>query len=318
MNSAPYQMSWFAMGTEWQLTLADDRPEAYLRSVAEEVEAEVERIEQLLSFYRDDSDLAAMNATASLGPVRVDPRLFEILRRAQELWSATGGAFDPTIGPLLRAWGFVGNSGSMPSAREIESARSIVGMQHVSLDSEVLTVHFERPGVELEFGAIGKGFAIERAVELLRDEFGIKSALFHGGTSTIYALGAPPNASAWTVAVQRPYAPARDAAINMSLCNRAVSVSAPHGKWFQQDGRRYGHVLDPRTGYPAAGSVLAVVATESATESDALSTALLVLGEPGIAPIRALRPDCFALVGSHEENDALHIVQEGPANSVVS
>lgn len=303
--------SWFAMGTQWQLKIYSDRDAAHLLAVAEEVGGEVERLEQLLSFYRDDSDLVQLNATASLGTVRVDPRLFDILKRARDLWSSTGGAFDPTIGPLLRAWGFVGNSGSMPSAREIESARSIVGMQHVALDEEALEVHYERPGIELEFGAIGKGYAIERAVELLREEFGIESALIHGGTSTIFALGVQPDGSDWKVAVQRPNAAPGETVLNLPLRDRAVSVSAPHGKWFQQDGKRYGHVLDPRTGYPAAGSVLAVVATGSATESDALSTALLVLGEPGIQLIRNLRPDCFALVGSHEEHGVLHIAQDG-------
>jgi thiamine biosynthesis lipoprotein len=311
-KGARFQMSWFAMGTEWQLAIADDRPEAYLRSVAEEVEAEVERVEQLLSFYRDDSDLTVLNTTAALGPARVDPRMFELLLRAQEVWSTTGGAFDPTIGPLLRAWGFVGNSGSMPDVRELDAAREIVGMQHVALNRDDLTVQYYRAGVELEFGAIGKGYAIDRAVELMRDEFEIRSALIHGGASTIYAIGSPPEEPAWHVAVQRPYAAAGDSVISVPLRDRAVSVSAPHGKWFEQDGKRYGHVLDPRTGYPAAGSVLAVVVTESATESDALSTALLVLGEPGIPTIRAFRPNSFVLIGSHEENDELNFVQIGP------
>src|SRR5689334_14036913 len=118
-----YRLTWFAMGTEWQLTLHADRPEAYLRSVAEAVEEEVERVEELLSFYRESSDLSELNAIAALGPVSVDPRLFGLLERAVKLNAVTLGGFDPTIGPLLRCWGFVGNTGAMPTAREIESAR---------------------------------------------------------------------------------------------------------------------------------------------------------------------------------------------------
>jgi len=304
-NPDLYIYAWFAMGTLWELRTAAERPEAALRSVGEAVEAEVERIEELLSFYRETSDLRALNATAALGPVRVDPRLFALLQRAHDLCEATGGAFDPTIGPLLRCWGFVGSSGAMPSGREIEAARAVVGMCHVHLNADEQAVRFDRPGVELEFGAIGKGYAIERAVELLREEFEIHSALLHGGTSTIYALGAPPGEEAWPVAVRRPYGGEDDTITTIPLRDRALSVSAPHNKSFEHGGRRYGHVLDPRTGSPQAGSVVAAVATESATESDALSTALLVLGAPGIPLIRAIRPTAMALVGTYEGAELL-------------
>ena len=199
----------------------------------------------------------------------------------------------------------------MPSAAAIEKCRSVVGFDHVQLDGESHSVHFDREGVELEFGAIGKGYAIDRAVSMLRDEYEIENAFIHGGGSTIYGLGCPPDQDAWSVAIQRPEGAEGDSVITVPLCNRAVSVSAPHGKWFKQDGKRYGHVLDPRSAYPAAGSVLAVVAADSATESDALSTALLVLGEEGIPIVRAVAPEAFVLVGTHEVEGGLCIVKEG-------
>ncbi len=310
-----FQTTWFAMGTEWQLQIYSKQPEVALRSIAEAVVDEVERVEQQLSFYRETSDIREINAVAGLGPTPVDPRIFHLLEQIQILSQTTSGAFDPTIGPLLRAWGFVGNSGAMPGAREIAAARTVVGMEHVVLDPDTHSVRFDRVGVELEFGAVGKGYAIDRAVELLRDEYEIESALLHGGTSTIYGLGAPPGAGAWNVAIQRPYASTGDTVLTLPLRDRAVSVSAPHGKWFEQNGRKYGHVLDPRSGYPVSGSILAVVATNYAAESDALSTALLVLGEPGMATVRALRPDAFVLVGTHEESDVLHLLQDGPLAS---
>lgn len=312
MREEPFSASWFAMGTEWRLQMFADRSEIHLHAVAEAIIAEVERVEQLLSFYRDSSDLRELNALASIEPVRVDPRVYGLLDQVFMLSAATGGAFDPTIGPLLRCWGFIGSTGAMPSVREIEAARGVVGLHHIVLDADARTVRFDREGVELEFGAIGKGYAIERAVALLREEFEIESALLHGGTSTIYGLGAPPNADSWSIGIQRPSAQAGESVMTIPLRDRAVSVSAPHGKWFEQNGKRYGHVLDPRTGYPTAGSMLAVVATDSATESDALSTALLVLGEPGIPTIRGIRPDAFVLVASHEVGGGLHLVQEGP------
>ena len=142
-----FQLSWFAMGTEWQLTLHSDRSEAYLRSVAEAVEQEVESVEQLLSFYRESSDLSELNAAGATGAVPVDPRLFRLLERSHELNAATDGGFDPTIGPLLRSWGFVGSSGSMPSPGELERARAVVGMSHVELDPAANTVRYNRDGV---------------------------------------------------------------------------------------------------------------------------------------------------------------------------
>jgi thiamine biosynthesis lipoprotein len=305
-----YHSAWYAMGTRWELKMYSPQPETYLQSVSEALLEEVERLEEMLSFYRDSSDLTDLNARAAWEDVPVDPRFFTFLQQAAELHRATGGAFDPTIGPLLRCWGFVGSSGAMPTARALEEARAVVGMQHVHLDAGNYTVHYDREGVLLEFGAIGKGYAIERAVELLR-EYEIESALLHGGTSTIYGLGSPPEEDAWNIAIQRPYAPEAESLATIPLHNRALSVSAPHGKWFEQNGRRYGHVLDPHTGYPAAGSVLAAVVTESATESDALSTALLTLGEAGIPLLRAYRPDAFFLLATHEESGELHLIQEG-------
>ena len=305
-----YHNLWFAMGTEWQLQLFSSQPRTDLRAVAEAVVEEVERVEQQLSFYRPTSDLRSLNAGAAIRPTPVDPRLFRLLETTKRISNATEGAFDPTIGPLLRCWGFVGSSGAMPRTDEIERCRSIAGLNHVTLDAQSFLVSFDCVGVELEFGAIGKGYAIDRAVDILRDEQEISSALLHGGGSTFYGLGAPPGANAWHIAIQRPNALHGESAHAVSLRDRAVSVSAPHGKWFEHEGKRYGHVLDPRTGCPAAGSVLAAVATSSATESDALSTALLVLGEPGIDRIREYCPDAFLLLQTHERADVIHTDQD--------
>ena len=303
------------MGTEWQLELHSTQSPVSLRSIAEAVVEEVERVEQQLSFYRETSDLRSLNATAAYEDTAVDPRLFSLLGRVQTLSRATGGAIDPTVGPLLRCWGFVGGSGSMPIAEEIEAARRVVGMEHVILTPGQNTVRFDREGIELEFGAVGKGYAIERAVDMLRDEYEIESALLHGGTSTIYGLGAPPGEDAWNVAIRRPNSATGETVLTLPLRDRAVSVSAPHGKWFEQEGNRYGHVLDPRTGNPAVGSVIAVVATATAMESDALSTALLVMGETGMATVRALRQDAFVLVGIWEESGELRVAQDGPLSA---
>ncbi len=298
------------MGTRFELVLYGER-ESYLRTAGEEALDEIARLEAQLSLYRPDSDISDLNARAAYEAVPVDPRLFALLALAQRLSEETGGAFDMTVAPLMRCWGFVGGSGRMPSEAEITAARECVGMQHVRLDPTRYTVRFDRAGVSLDLGAIGKGYAIERAVGLLRDN-GITSALLHGGTSTVYGLGVPPDAAAWMVAIQRPFATeAGDHVMQVPLRDRVLSVSAPHGKWFEAAGRRYGHVLDPRTGYPTSRAQLAALILDSATESDALSTALLTLGAEGLPAITANRSEAFALVAVENEDGRLQIFTQG-------
>jgi len=185
----------------------------------------------------------------------------------------------------------MGGSGRLPSAEELAQARAMVGMDLVHLDPENFTVEFAREGVMLDLGAIGKGYAIERAAEILR-EAGVTSALLHGGTSTVYALGHPSDAEYWKVAVEDPPASVTATSVPLPpvlLKDEAMSVSAIWGRSFQKEGQLFGHVLDPRTGNPVAKAILAAVILPSATETDALSTALLTLGGEGHDNIAKLR-----------------------------
>jgi thiamine biosynthesis lipoprotein len=301
-----------AMATEFELLVYGDR-ESYLQSVTEAVFEEISRLEAQLSFYRPTSDISDLNRRAPFGAVTVEPRLFQLLEKAKKWCEATGGAFDPTVAPLMRCWGFVGASGSLPTEAAIDEARKVVGIHHLQLDARAYTVEFDVEGVQLDLGAIGKGYAVECAVELLR-EYEITAALLHGGTSTVYALGHPPDADAWTIAVQRPFETTAGSHLTeFHLRDEALSISAPHGKWFASEGRRYGHVIDPRTGAPAGRALLAALATASATDSDALSTALLTLGAEGLPLIGSLLPDARALVATvplsdiDENPTALHL-----------
>jgi FAD:protein FMN transferase len=318
----PITLARHAMATRFEIVLHGDNPVA-LRAAGEEALDEIERLEAQLSLFRPSSEIAHLNARAAQGPVRVTPALFALLEHAQRLHQESGGAFDITIAPLVRCWGFMGGSGHLPQPGELEEARACVGMPLVHLDPGDFTVRFARPGVMLDLGAIGKGYAIERAAEVLR-EAGVTSALLHGGTSSVQALGHPPDAESWKIAIERPRArdgwrvvsdeeafaawpsplvtrhsppvTSRGLLTTVPLCDEAMSVSAVWGKYFQAEGRTYGHVLDPRTGQPATGTALAAVVLPSATETDALSTALLTLGPPGHEAIASLRPGMRTLL----------------------
>src|SRR5438874_3251090 len=191
-----------AMATRFEIVLHGER-EAALRAAGEEVLNEIERLEAQLSLYRPSSEIAQVNARAAHEPVRVSPRVFSLLEQARRLSLETDGAFDITIAPLVKCWGLMGDPGHLPTEQEIEEARSRVGMRLVELNENDCTVHFAREGVMLDLGAIGKGYALEQAVELLREE-GISSALIHGGTSSIYGLGHPADAQAWSIAIHHP------------------------------------------------------------------------------------------------------------------
>ena len=291
------------MATRFEIVLHGGNPVA-LRAAGEEALNEIDRLEAQLSLYRNTSEISHLNAHAAREPVRVTPGLFALLQQAQKLHGETAGAFDITIGPLVRCWGFMGGSGHSPDPDELAEARARVGMHLVQLNRQDCTVAFTREGVMLDLGAIGKGYAIERAAQLLR-ESGLTSALLHGGTSTVYALGHPPDAECWKVAVENPRSEQPDGGsatlATMPLKDEAMSVSSVFGKAFQEEGKTLGHVLDPRTGQPVKGAILAAVVLPSATETDALSTALLTLGAAGHENIANLRTGMRTLLFSESD-----------------
>jgi thiamine biosynthesis lipoprotein len=309
-----------AMNTRFEFVLQGER-EAALRGAGEEALDEITRLETQLSLYRRDSELNQINARAVHEPVRVSPPLFRLLARAKEIWAATDGAFDLTIAPLMRTWKFIRDTGALPEAAELEAARACVGMNFVELNEAGSTVRFARPGVVLDPGAIGKGWALERAAVLLR-EAGVTDALLHGGTSTVLALGTDAQGQPWRIAIEHPStmlaAPkAKEDAVQLQiqsvsdcsttqpghsllaiipLRDEALSVSAVWGKAFTAGGRLFGHVMDPRKGEPTNAAVLAAVAHPSATDTDALSTALLTLGADGVQKIAAFDARARSLV----------------------
>lgn len=290
LPSAPALLALEAMGTRFELLLGPGEP-VRLRAVGEEALAEIASLDRQLSAYRPSSDVSWINGQASRTPVKVEPRLFALLERCQALSSLTEGAFDITVGPLMRAWGFVNGAGRLPDRTARRRAESSVGWKHLHLDSRAGTVRFGRRDMRIDLGAVGKGYAVDAAIAILRGH-GITSALLHGGTSSVHALGVPPDYPAWHVAWTPPAGVER----TFDLRDSALSVSAPHGKSFDIEGRVYGHVMDPRAGAPTTAARAVAVQGTASLECDALSTALLVLGEGWLPEFRRRFPHFEAAV----------------------
>ncbi|MCH8811507.1 MAG: FAD:protein FMN transferase, partial [Gemmatimonadetes bacterium] len=273
----PITLATHAMGTRFELVLAGDDPHR-LRAVGESALREVTECHQRFNLFDPGSWLNTINRRAADGPVALDGLTFGLLDLCKRVHDDSCGAFDITVAPLMHAWGFHTANGSANRAA-IRKARNHVGMRHVQLERETKTVRFTRPGVALDLGAVAKGFAIDLAIELLR-EHGITCALLHGGTSTAAAIGSPPGEDGWRVRVRRGIDDQScDRDITVLLKDSALSVSAPHGRVIESDGETLGHVLDPRTAGPAPCGAFAAAVGKSACLTDAWSTALLVLGE---------------------------------------
>jgi thiamine biosynthesis lipoprotein len=221
--------------------------------------------------------------------------LFELLTQCAALHAATGGAFDVTCTPLSRCWGFLQREGRVPEPAAIAAARAAVGMGHVRLDAGARTIRFAKAGVELNLGAIGKGFALDRMGVVLRAN-GSARALLSAGRSSVLALGG--RGRGWPVDL-RPRLASRRVG-RLWLRNAAVGTSGAGEQFVEVDGHRYGHVLDPRTGHPAEGVLGASVITKDAATADALSTAFLI-GGPALA-----RDYCAA----HEDTLAILVLDD--------
>ena len=259
----------------------------------------VDEIESRITIYRDTSELARINAAARPEgwPSRgqpfewqpVAPDLFELLLHARDLHERTAGGFDIAAGALVRTWGFLERQGRTPSPEQLAAARQSAGMRWVEFDRQGTRLRFTRPGVELNLGAIGKGWAIDRVIDRLR-QAGAASVLVHGGSSSVKAIGIQgpdvPGRSGWRVGLRPPLRPGRRLA-TITLENQALGTSGSGTQFFVDRGRKLGHILDPRSGVPAEGVLSATVVTPSAADADALATALYVLGPAGMERIVA-------------------------------
>jgi len=287
-----YEAAHQAMGTEFTLVAYGDDPQ-YLTAVGNEVFDEIDRLEGQMSIYKPKSELSVINRTAASRSVCAEPKLFELLVNAVDHSQSTGGAFDVTAGPLMKAWGFFRGKGRVPSNSEIAQVLRRVGSRHVHLNRAERTIRFDMEGLELDLGAIGKGYAVDRAVDIVR-RYGVTRALVSSGTSSLYALGAPPGARGWSISLRNPYSSEKAANI-VYLRNCSLSTSGNYEKFFKLGTNTYAHVIDPSTGKPVENMLAAIVLAPSACDADALSTAFYVMGVERTREYLATHRDLMAL-----------------------
>jgi FAD:protein FMN transferase len=236
----------------------------------------IDELEAQMTVYRAASEVLDINRLAAEQPVHVEERLFGLLERAIELSRETAGAFDITSTPLSEIWGFSRRQGRLPSEGEIEAAKRRVGYEQIVLDPSKRTIAFTRPGVAINLNSIGKGYALDRVAELLV-ESGLERFLLHGGNSSVLGRSGPEDQPAWRIGVRNPLRPTERLG-ELLVADRAVSTSGSGTQFFHHRGKRYGHLLDPRTGYPAEGVFSATVLAPRGADADALATAFYILG----------------------------------------
>ncbi|MCC9609468.1 FAD:protein FMN transferase [Blastopirellula sp. JC732] len=262
----------------------------------------IDEYEQQLSIYRTDSEATKLNAAADYAPIAIEEGFFHLLLQAKEIYAETDGAFDVTAGPLAKIWGFYQRKGRVPSEEELAEALAKVGSQYLTLNADDHSVFFEKPEMEINLGGIGKGYALDRVADFLIDK-GITNFLFHGGTSSVLARGSRlrgDGAVGWRIGVPHPYLPGKRIG-EVVLNDEALGTSGAAHQTFVEGGRRYGHVLDPRTGRPAEGVLSTTIVAPTATMSDALSTACFVMGPDRTAEYCEKHPEIgvlFAMEGS--------------------
>jgi len=265
----------YVMGTVFEIEAYGSDANRTAAAIEEAFQA-IRQADAILSDYRDDSELSRLNRDGAQGFVALSPDLYGVLQTSVEYSRVTDSAFDVTVGPLVDTWRRASKQDRWPEDGELSRARSLVGFGRLQFDAARRAARFTQPGMRVDFGGIGKGWAIDRAAEVLRKQ-GIERALISAGTSSVYAMGAPPGEAAWKIAVRHPLR--EDAALAVvSLRDESLSTSAGYEQDDEIAGRPYSHILDPRTGLPVEGMRSATVIAPTAAESDALSTAAFVLG----------------------------------------
>jgi FAD:protein FMN transferase len=262
----------YLMGTSIEVRAHGGTPEARADAIREAFGAMIE-VDRLMSNWRADSELSAANRDAADFDARLSDPLFSVIHAGQTVADRSGGAFDMTVGPAVTLWGFRSRKPHAPTAEELAAIRGLVNYRNVTLDPEKRTMRFARAGMEIDLGGIAKGFAVEVAAGSLRRR-GLGGFIDAGGNQ--FMLGLPPGKTSWTVGVRDPD---HEGLLGvLDLPEGSVSTSAQYANFLTIDGRRFGHIIDPRTLAPCETSLSVTIFSPDGTLADAVSKAAFVLG----------------------------------------
>ena len=273
----------YLMGTSMQVQAIGGDAAARRSAIADAFAAMAE-VDRLMSNYRTDSELSHVNRDAARGPVVVSEPLLRVIEAGQRVSAASQGAFDMSVGPLVRVWGFHDKTPHIPTSTELNAVRPLVDYRGIVIDAPNHTIRFTRDGMEIDLGGIAKGFAVEVAANVLRAH-GLTGFIDAGGNQ--YMIGTPPGKTSWTVGVKNPDVADRLIGV-IDVKGGSVSTSADSSNFLVAGGRTYGHLLDPRTLQPSIASLSATIVSGDGTLADAMSKAAFILGPTqGIALIDA-------------------------------
>jgi thiamine biosynthesis lipoprotein len=280
------------MGTLCEIQVYHSDADAAQRAMTAALD-EMSRVDRLLSNYLPDSELSRMNGSAGKAPFHASAELYAFVKRSRGYFDETRGTFDPTMGSIVRAWGFFTSQPQRPPAADAAAAKATAGFDKVTLDDRARTIAFAADGLEIDPGGIGKGYAVDRAVSVLRER-GITSALVSAGGSTLFAIGRPPGRDGWKVAVRDPANPAASLGFVM-LRETAVSTSGVSEKFVVENGHRYAHIVDPRTGEPSERMCQVTLVAPDATGSDAYTKGAFLLSRDDLVALFGTRRDVHIL-----------------------
>lgn len=290
------------LGTIVEITVADkDKSAEFINNAIKEAFTEIQRVEDLLSRFKSESDISRINADAYVRATKVSEETISLLEKSILFSQLSDGAFDITVYPLMEIWSIVEkDKEQIPTASEVKSTLNRVGCQNIDIIKQEQSVFLAREGMSVDLGGIAKGYAVDRAVSILKQE-GIKNALVNAG-GDIYALGQADETKKWKVALRRPRK-RKDFLTVLELKDKAIATSGDYEKYIKIDGRRYGHIINPKSGYPCTDRPASVtVISEDCLRADALATSIFVLGpEKGINLVNQLK-DTEAIVASVEKD----------------
>ena len=276
-----------------QIPVSSDQEETASRPAIDKALKEVARIEGVFSVYKADSEVSRINRSKALEAIPVSDEVLGLIGKSIDCGKKTNGAFDITVKPLVDLWREAGKKKRLPSDGEIAAALNKVGSQHILIDKAKGTIAFQKEGMALDFGGVAKGYATDRAVAVLK-ECGVKNALISSG-GDMYCLGRKTTKEMWKVGIQHPR-DARKVFAVLRLKDKAIDTSGDYEKYFILHGKRYAHIIDPRTGYPIGDNVVsASVVADDAASADMFATALCVLGNDAVNTADSLGIDALVI-----------------------